>query len=325
MRVVGYSRVSTEEQAATGAGMAAQREGITREADRRGWHLVGIYEDGGVSGRSLDGRPGVSAALSALAAGEADALVVLRLDRLSRSLIDFAGLLERARREGWAVIALDLGVDTTTPAGELVANVMGAVAQWERRVTGERTRAALAVRRSEGVRLGRPPSIPPDVRERMRTARTSGMTPKSRHGVRQVPLSAIVARRLWARLARQPDDALLFPAGDGGPLDRTRLYDVVHAAGERAGMSGLSDSTRSGTPAQRSSTGEASRRKPSERCSDTTRGSSRLRRTCISETRIFRTVQFSEISWRGQPRLRDRIPSRRCAMLRQRTREPGWR
>ena len=173
---MGYGRVSTDEQAATGAGMAAQRDGITREAERRGWELVGIYEDGGASGRSLDGRPGLSAALGALAAGEADALVVLRLDRLSRSLIDFAGLLERARREGWAVIALDLGVDTTTPAGELVANVMGAVAQWERRVTGERTRAALAVRRSEGVRLGRPPSIPPDVRERMRIARTSGMT-----------------------------------------------------------------------------------------------------------------------------------------------------
>jgi DNA invertase Pin-like site-specific DNA recombinase len=101
---------------------------------------------------------------------------VAKLDRLSRSLIDFAGLLERARREGWAVIALDLGVDTTTPAGELVANVMAAVAQWERRAIGERTRAALAVRRREGVRLGRPPSVSPEIRARVVAERAAGRT-----------------------------------------------------------------------------------------------------------------------------------------------------
>lgn len=67
--------------------MAARHDGITREAARRGWTPVWIYDDGGMSGRSLDGRSGVSAALRVLAAGEADALVVLKLDRLSRSLI----------------------------------------------------------------------------------------------------------------------------------------------------------------------------------------------------------------------------------------------
>jgi DNA invertase Pin-like site-specific DNA recombinase len=176
MRVVGYARVSTDEQAANGAGLAAQRDGIARESDRRGWDLVTIHEDGGVSGRSLDGRPGLSEALRCLATGDADALVVLKLDRLSRSLIDFAGLLERARREGWAVIALDLGVDTTTPAGELVANVMAAVAQWERRAIGERTRVALAVRRREGVRLGRPPSVTAEIRARVVAERGTGRT-----------------------------------------------------------------------------------------------------------------------------------------------------
>jgi DNA invertase Pin-like site-specific DNA recombinase len=176
MRIVGYVRVSTDEQTASGAGMAAQRDAIAREAERRGWDVVAIHEDGGASGRSLDGRPGLSAALSAVAAGEADVVVVAKLDRLSRSLIDFAGLLERARREGWAVVALDLGVDTTTPAGELVANVMAAVAQWERRVIGERTKAALAVRRAEGVRLGRPPSIPDSIRAHILGERARGLT-----------------------------------------------------------------------------------------------------------------------------------------------------
>ena len=109
---------------------------------------------------------GLSEALRTIEGGEADALVVAKLDRLSRSLIDFAGLIERSRRRGWAIVVLDLGVDTTTPVGELVANVMAAVAQWERRAIGQRTREALAVRRAQGVRLGRPRAIPPDVRAR---------------------------------------------------------------------------------------------------------------------------------------------------------------
>jgi DNA invertase Pin-like site-specific DNA recombinase len=176
VRVVGYARVSTDEQAATGAGLAVQRDGIAREADRRGWELVAMYEDGGASGRSLDGRPGLSDALRAVGTGDADALVVLKLDRLSRSIIDFAGVLDQARRKGWAVIALDLGVDTTTPAGELVASVMAAVAQWERRAIGERTRAALAIRRRVGVRLGRPPLIDREIRARVVAERAAGRT-----------------------------------------------------------------------------------------------------------------------------------------------------
>jgi DNA invertase Pin-like site-specific DNA recombinase len=176
VRVVGYVRVSSQEQAATGAGLGAQRAAIREEARRRGWDLAAIHEDGGASGRSLDGRPGLSAALRSVATGDADALVVAKLDRLSRSLIDFAGLLERARRERWAVIALDLGVDTTTPAGELVANVMAAVAQWERRAIGERTKAALAIRRSKGVQLGRPRSVSAEIRARVVRERTAGRT-----------------------------------------------------------------------------------------------------------------------------------------------------
>jgi len=77
---------------------------------------------------------------------------VAKLDRVSRSLKDLAGLLERSEREHWAFIALDLGVDTTTPAGELMANIMGAVSRWESRVIGQRTREGLA--RDRGVRLG---------------------------------------------------------------------------------------------------------------------------------------------------------------------------
>jgi len=78
-------------------------------------------------------------------------------------MLDFARLLERSSREGWRLLPLDLGVDLTTPAGELVASIMASVAQWERRIISQRTRDALAVRRAEGVRLGGPVAVPVDL------------------------------------------------------------------------------------------------------------------------------------------------------------------
>lgn len=75
--------------------------------------------------------------------GQAEALVVAKLDRLPRSLIDFAVTLEQARA-GWELIPLDLGVDPSTPSGEMMANVMASFAQYERRLISDRTKAALA-------------------------------------------------------------------------------------------------------------------------------------------------------------------------------------
>jgi DNA invertase Pin-like site-specific DNA recombinase len=95
-------------------------------------------------------------ALDILTKGEAHALVVTKLDRLTRSVSDLADLMERAQAEGWALVVIELGIDTTTSGGRLVANVMASVSQWEREAIGERTKAALAVKRAEGHRLGRP-------------------------------------------------------------------------------------------------------------------------------------------------------------------------
>ena len=154
--VVGYIRVSTSEQADSGAGLEAQRAAITAEAERRGWELVHVFEDAGASGNSMNGRAGLQEALEAVDRGEAQALVVAKLDRLSRSLLDFAALMEQARKRGWNLIALDLGVDTSTPSGEMMASVLATFAQFERRLIGQRTKDALAVKRAQGVRLGRP-------------------------------------------------------------------------------------------------------------------------------------------------------------------------
>ncbi len=173
--VIGYIRVSTEEQADSRTGLDAQRAAILAEAERRGWRHVTIVEDAGFSGKDLR-RPGIAAALEALERGHAGTLVVAKLDRLSRSTLDFAHLMNRATREHWALVALDLGVDTTTPAGEAMANVMATFAQFERRLISERTRAALAVKRAAGVPLGRPRRMPQAVVERIMAERSAGKT-----------------------------------------------------------------------------------------------------------------------------------------------------
>lgn len=176
MNVVAYIRVSTAEQADSGAGLDAQRQAIEAEANRRGWEVVEVFTDAGVSGKNLN-RPGLAAALEAVEGGAAHALVVAKLDRLSRSLLDFAGLMERARRKDWAIVALDLGVDTSTPAGEMIANVLATFAQFERRLIGQRTRDALAAKRAQGVQLGRPREIDAATVERIRALNRAGLTP----------------------------------------------------------------------------------------------------------------------------------------------------
>jgi DNA invertase Pin-like site-specific DNA recombinase len=174
VRAVGYVRVSTDDQADSGAGLAAQRQAIEAECERRGWELVALHTDAGASGKSLAGRPALLDALETVDTGRAQVLLVSKLDRLSRSLLDFAGLMARAQHDGWNLVALDLGIDLSTPAGEFMASVMAAAAQWERRIIGARTRDALAAKRAAGVRLGRPGGLPTDVLQRIVAARAAG-------------------------------------------------------------------------------------------------------------------------------------------------------
>jgi DNA invertase Pin-like site-specific DNA recombinase len=176
-RVIAYLRCSTDEQADSRAGLEAQRAAILAEAQRRGWDEANLLwiEDAGFSGKNLD-RPGISAALDALGHHRANTLVVSKLDRLSRSMLDFAGLMDRANREHWALVALDLGVDTSTPSGEVMAGVLALFAQFERRLIGQRTRDALAQKRLAGVQLGRPTSIPASITNQIVGMRAAGLT-----------------------------------------------------------------------------------------------------------------------------------------------------
>jgi DNA invertase Pin-like site-specific DNA recombinase len=173
-RVLGYIRVSTDEQAKTGHGLAAQRKAIGDECERRGWDLVGIVgEVKGASAKSLD-RTGLQSVLARMDGHEADVLLVAKMDRLSRSLLQGAQVMERAKARRWALVALDLQVDTTTPAGEMLANVVLSTAQYERRLIGERTKAGLQAAVAKGVVLGRRQSLSVEVVRRIVVERAAG-------------------------------------------------------------------------------------------------------------------------------------------------------
>lgn len=161
MKVIAYRRVSTEDQSRSGLGMDAQRDAINAHALTKGWDVIWI-EDNGVSAKSL-ARPGLSRALSLLRAGKAEAVVSAKLDRLSRSVMDFGHLLELSRKQKWGIVVLDFDLDTTTAAGRMFAGVMMQFAQFERELIGERTKAALAVAKANGVQLGRAVEITREV------------------------------------------------------------------------------------------------------------------------------------------------------------------
>ena len=170
--VLGYRRVSTQEQVASGAGLDAQRTTLDAEAQRRGWTIEDVVDEG-LSAKDMN-RPALTDALDRLDRGEADILVATKLDRVSRSVADFARLLDRANASGWRLVLLDSGIDTSTPAGEFVANTLASAAQYERRLISQRTKDGLAAKRAAGVRLGRPSVIPADIVQRIVAARTGG-------------------------------------------------------------------------------------------------------------------------------------------------------
>jgi DNA invertase Pin-like site-specific DNA recombinase len=175
MNIWGYGRVSTSEQHDDGAGLPAQIRQLELEAERRGWTISIHTEDTGASAASMRKRPMLQAILADLDS-HGGVLVVTKLDRLTRSVADFAAIVERSRRHGWQLVVIDLGVDTTTPGGELVATMMASVAQWERRVIGERTKAGMAERKRQGVHCGRGRSLAAEIVERIVAAHQTGQS-----------------------------------------------------------------------------------------------------------------------------------------------------
>jgi len=151
--VVGYVRVSTEQQAGEGVSLDAQRARLEAYAVAMELELVTICEDRGLSAKSL-ARPGLQTALAMLEDGKASGLVVTKLDRLTRSVRDLGDLVDRYFAARFSLLSLSDSIDTRTASGRLVLHVLGAVSQWEREATAERTKDALSQIRAAGARLG---------------------------------------------------------------------------------------------------------------------------------------------------------------------------
>lgn len=156
MKVILYYRVSSEEQASGGHSLAAQLAKLRAYAALYDLEIVAEVEDAGVSAKTID-RPGLDEALAMLDAGEADGIVVTKLDRLSRSVADWNTLIEGyfGEKAGKNLFSVGDSIDTRTAAGRLVLNILMSVAQWEREAIGERTRDVLRHKIANGERVGR--------------------------------------------------------------------------------------------------------------------------------------------------------------------------
>lgn len=155
--VLGYVRVSTEEQAVGGVSIGAQRAKIEGYATANGLDLIGVVLDEGVSGKHTDNRPGLMSVIQRLESGEVDGLVVLKLDRLSRSTRDVLDLVDRFVKRDWSLHSISEQIDTETANGRFVLTVLAGLSQMEREQIGERTRLALAYKKAKGERVGAVP------------------------------------------------------------------------------------------------------------------------------------------------------------------------
>jgi DNA invertase Pin-like site-specific DNA recombinase len=153
MLAIGYARVSTERQADQGVSLDAQKKRIEAMAVVQNATLLEVIVEGGESAKNLN-RPGLQQILSLIQAGKVQAVIVAKLDRLTRSVKDLCGLLELFEKRNVALISVAESLDTSSAAGRLVITIMGAVSQWEREAIGERTREALRHKRSNGERVG---------------------------------------------------------------------------------------------------------------------------------------------------------------------------
>ena len=157
MRAILYVRVSTDKQAKNGLSLEAQDAKLKAMATVRGDEVVDIVVDEESAKTGSLKREGVQRLLKMVKAGEVDAVIVCKLDRLTRSLRDLADLLEVFDKHNVALVSVAESLDTRSASGRLVLNIMTAVSQWEREAIGERTQAVMDFKKSRGERLGNTP------------------------------------------------------------------------------------------------------------------------------------------------------------------------
>lgn len=176
-RVISYARVSTGAQAASGLGTEAQHRAVQDAATGQGWDIVDICTDDAVSATIEPAqRPELGAALERLDAGKADVIAAVRLDRFVRSIRDLQDLLDLSSRGGWDFFCLDVPISSDVPTGVFMRHVVGAFNELERSLISGRTKAALAVARSRGTRLGRPSKHSQEAKDLAIALRAEGLS-----------------------------------------------------------------------------------------------------------------------------------------------------
>ncbi|OPZ52548.1 MAG: DNA-invertase hin [Deltaproteobacteria bacterium ADurb.BinA014] len=152
MKVIGYARVSTDEQAKSGLGLEAQIAKIRSYADLFELTVTEIVIDDGISGKNLK-RPGLIKAIRAIKAGDAEGMLVAKLDRLTRNVADLGTLVQNVFDKA-ELYSVSEQINTKNAAGRLVLNVLVSVAQWERETICERTSDALQAKKARGEKTG---------------------------------------------------------------------------------------------------------------------------------------------------------------------------
>jgi DNA invertase Pin-like site-specific DNA recombinase len=197
-RAVLYLRVSTLDQTT-----ANQERELRQVADRAGWRIVKVYKDHGVSGaKGRDKRPAFDALHKAAARREFDVVMAWSVDRLGRSLQDLIGFLSEISAVGVDLFLHQQGLDTTTPGGKAMFQMMGVFAEFERSMIQERVRSGLARARSEGKQLGRP-RIAPELEKRILDALNK---PGRTEGVRKIAARFGVDPSTVQRISNSPFD-----------------------------------------------------------------------------------------------------------------------
>ena len=152
-RVALYLRVSTGEQTTRN-----QRRELHAVAERHGWNVVATFEDAGISGsKGRDERPGYDKLMQAVARREIDMVAAWSVDRLGRSLTHLLSFLTELHAKGVDLFLHQQGLDTTTPSGRAMFQMLGVFAEFERAIIRERVMTGLARARAEGKQLGRRP------------------------------------------------------------------------------------------------------------------------------------------------------------------------
>ena len=173
-RVALYVRVSTDHQS-----VRNQEIELQAVAERHGWTVVTVFKDQGISGaKGRDQRPGFDKLLKAVARREFDMVAAWSVDRLGRSLIDLVGVLQELHAKHVDLYLHQQGIDTTTPSGKAMFQMMGVFAEFERSMIHERVMAGLARARTEGKQLGRPATVADDA-AKVRTIRAARAAGKS--------------------------------------------------------------------------------------------------------------------------------------------------